>query len=79
MPQLRHDNGGILAKPASPEERQHFEAQERGNFHEPEAGADHDDRTMPNPYRIPETVERHEPVESGPAPGNEAGPPEKSE
>ena len=79
LPQLRHDNGGILAKPASPEERQHFEAQERGNFHEPEAGAEHEDRTMPNPYRIPETVERHDAVESTPAPGNEAAPPEKQE
>jgi ribonuclease E len=79
LPQLRHDNGGILAKPASPEERQHFEAQERGNFHEPEAGAEREDRTMPNPYRIPETVERHDAVESTPAPGNEAAPPEKQE
>lgn len=64
LPQLRHDNGGILAKPASPEERQHFEAQERGTFHEPENPVEHDDRTLPNPYRIPDSVPRHEATES---------------
>ncbi|MGE5625810.1 MAG: Rne/Rng family ribonuclease [Bacillota bacterium] len=70
IPQLRHDNGGILAKPASPEERQHFEAQTREDYHEPEAGAEREDRTMPNPYRIPESMPRHEPAE---APGGNEG------
>ena len=52
--------GGIVAKPASPEERQHFQAAQ----HEP----DFDDRTMPNPgfqERQPEV--KREVVESRPS------------
>lgn len=64
QPPFRHDNGGIIAKPASPEERKHFEAQPHEEYHEPGNPADHDDRTLPNPYRIPESMPRQEPAES---------------
>jgi len=38
-------------------------AQPRPEYHEPSSAAEHDDRTMPNPYRIPESMPRHEPGE----------------
>jgi hypothetical protein len=28
------------------------------------SAAEHDDRTLPNPYRIPDAIPRHEPTES---------------
>jgi len=40
----------------------------RPEYHEPASAAGHDDRTMPNPYRIPEAIPRHEP-----APENHGG------
>jgi len=70
QPQFRHDNSGIIAKPASPEERQHFEAQPREEYHEPSNPANHDDRTMPNPYRIPDSMPRHD---TGESQGNDNG------
>jgi hypothetical protein len=35
----------------------------RETYREPSASAPHDDRTMPNPYRIPDAIPRHEPSE----------------
>jgi ribonuclease E len=35
----------------------------RETYREPSATEPHDDRTMPNPYRIPDAIPRHEPTE----------------
>ncbi|HEX4299397.1 MAG TPA: Rne/Rng family ribonuclease [Gammaproteobacteria bacterium] len=42
----------------------------RETYREPSAAAPHDDRTLPNPYRIPDAIPRHEPSE---AHSNEGG------
>ncbi|HEV2321293.1 MAG TPA: hypothetical protein VGT42_02930, partial [Gammaproteobacteria bacterium] len=60
-------NSGIRMQPASPEELEHFRAQERAHTHE-EPAADYDDRTRPNPHLQQEhAVEQREPAEARPA------------
>ncbi|HEU5399371.1 MAG TPA: ribonuclease E/G, partial [Gammaproteobacteria bacterium] len=60
-------NSGIRMQPASPEELEHFRAQEAAHSHE-EPAADYDDRTRPNPYASPEhAAENREPAEARPA------------
>ncbi|HEY1990855.1 MAG TPA: hypothetical protein VGH71_00225, partial [Gammaproteobacteria bacterium] len=56
-----HDHAHVAA-PAEP----------RPEYHEPANAAEHDDRTMPNPYRIPEGMSRQEP-DGGHGGGNEGG------
>ncbi|HEY2825686.1 MAG TPA: Rne/Rng family ribonuclease [Gammaproteobacteria bacterium] len=54
-----HDHGGHdHAHSAAPAPA------EREAYHEPVSAAEHDDRTMPNPYRIPDAIPRHEPTEN---------------
>jgi len=61
-----HDDGDAGERSHSHDVHDHAHAvpapQAREEYHEPTSAADHDDRTMPNPYRIPETVARHEPA-----------------
>ncbi len=45
----------------------------REAYHEPVSAADHDDRTMPNPYRIPDAMPRHEPSEAPSTPSGGGG------
>ncbi|HEV2110326.1 MAG TPA: Rne/Rng family ribonuclease [Gammaproteobacteria bacterium] len=58
---------GILMKPASPAELEHFRAQEheQEHFHE-EPGHEYDDRTRPNPSLHEQPVEKREPTEARP-------------
>ena len=46
-----HDHAHVAA-PSEP----------RPEYHEPASAAQHDDRTMPNPYRVPDAIPRHEPA-----------------
>ena len=46
-----HDHAHVAA-PSEP----------RPEYHEPKSAAEHDDRTMPNPYRVPDAIPRHEPA-----------------
>ncbi|HSN18810.1 MAG TPA: ribonuclease E/G, partial [Gammaproteobacteria bacterium] len=45
----------------------------RQEYHEPASAAEHDDRTMPEPSRIPEAVPRHDQNEGNGGGGNEGG------